>query len=32
VLLPASGAPPVTLRICRNCMVPLAESLAPSGS
>jgi hypothetical protein len=31
VSLPASGTPPVTLRICRNCMVPLAESIAPSG-
>jgi hypothetical protein len=31
VLLPASGVRPVTLRICRNCMVPLAESVAPSG-
>ena len=32
VSLPASGTPPVTLRICRDCMVPLAESVAPSGS
>jgi hypothetical protein len=31
VLLPASGIRPLTLRICRNCMVPLAESVAPSG-
>lgn len=32
VSLPASGTRPVTLRICRDCMVPLAESVAPSGS
>jgi hypothetical protein len=31
VSLPASGIPPVTLRICRDCMVPLAQSVAPSG-
>ena len=31
VSLPVSGRPPVTLRICRDCMVPLAQSLAPSG-
>ncbi|HEV8452099.1 MAG TPA: carboxypeptidase-like regulatory domain-containing protein [Gaiellales bacterium] len=32
VSLVPSGTPPVTLRICRNCMVPLVESLAaPSG-
>jgi hypothetical protein len=29
VSLPASGT--VTLRICRDCMVPLAQSVAPSG-
>jgi hypothetical protein len=32
VALPASGAAPVTLRICRDCMVPLAQSIAPVGS
>ncbi len=32
VSLPASGTPPVTLRICRDCMVPLAQSVAPGGS
>ena len=32
VSLPTSGTPPVTLRICRDCMVPLAQSLAPSGT
>ena len=32
VSLPASGTPPVTLRICRDCMVPLAQSPAPSGT
>ncbi len=26
VSLPASGAPQVTLRVCRNCMVPLVQS------
>jgi hypothetical protein len=26
---PASGTRPVTLRICRDCMVPLAQSFAP---
>ena len=31
VSLPASGTRPVTLRICRDCMVPLAQSVAPSG-
>jgi hypothetical protein len=31
VSLPVSGRPPVTLRICRDCMVPLAQSVAPSG-
>ena len=31
VSLPASGTRPVTLRVCRDCMVPLAESVAPSG-
>jgi hypothetical protein len=29
VSLPASGTRPVTLRICRDCMVPLAQSVAP---
>ena len=29
VTLPSSGAPPVTLRVCRNCMVPLVQSAAP---
>jgi hypothetical protein len=29
VSLPASGTPPVTLRICRNCMVPLVQSVVP---
>ena len=29
VSLPASGTAPVTLRICRNCMVPLVQSVAP---
>jgi hypothetical protein len=32
VSLPASGTRPVTLRICRDCMVPLAQSVAPSGA
>lgn len=27
--LPASGTSQVTLRICQDCMVPLAESVAP---
>jgi hypothetical protein len=31
VSLPASGTPQVTLRICRDCMVPLVQSVAPSG-
>jgi len=31
VPLRASGTRPVTLRICRDCMVPLAQSVAPSG-
>ena len=29
VSLPESGAPPVTLRVCRNCMVPLVQPAAP---
>ncbi len=32
VSLPASGTPPVTLRICRDCMVPLVQSVAPNAS
>jgi hypothetical protein len=31
VSLPASGTPQVTLRVCRDCMVPLVQSVAPSG-
>ena len=30
VSLPPSGTRPVTLRVCRDCMVPLAESVAPA--
>jgi hypothetical protein len=29
VVLPASGRQPVTLRVCRDCPVPLAQSVAP---
>jgi len=29
VLLPASGIQPITLRVCRDCPVPLAQSVAP---
>jgi hypothetical protein len=29
VSLQASGTPPVTFRICRDCMVPLAQTVAP---
>ena len=32
VSLPASGTRPVTLRICRDCMVPLVQSVAPNTS
>lgn len=31
VSLPPSGMRPVTLRVCRDCMVPLAQSVAPGG-